>query len=92
MTTMAWPEDLPDRRWRVLLEIFRNSSAPVQAAVRWVETQGYGGALGSASTQRNARGVLQSLSRFVPELLAKPVVVIEELQADAPAAPASVCK
>lgn len=79
---MAWEEVL-DARWRILLEIFRNSSAPVQAAVRWVETQGYGGALGSAFTQGNTRGVLQSLSLFVPELLAKPVVVIEE-QGDAP--------
>ncbi|KAG0612688.1 hypothetical protein M758_6G045800 [Ceratodon purpureus] len=74
---MAWQE-VADGRWRALLEIFRDSTPAVQAARHWVETQGYGGALGTASTQRNARGVLQSLSRFVPELLAKPVVVIEE--------------
>jgi len=86
---MAW-EELPDARWRDLLEVFRTSPAPVHAAVRWVETQGYGGALGSISTQGNARGPLQSLSRFVPELLAKPVVVIEqEEQGDKPV---SVCK
>lgn len=86
---MVW-EEAPDTRWRALLEIFRNSSAPVQAAVRWVETQGYGGALGSASTHGNSRGLLQSLSRFVPELLAKSVVVIEhEEQGNKPV---SVCK
>ena len=87
---MAW-QGAPDGQWHALLEIFRDSPAAVQAAVRWVETQGYGGALGTASTQGNARGVLQSLSRFVPELLAKPVVVIEE-QHDKPGSAVSICK
>ncbi|XP_024372571.1 uncharacterized protein [Physcomitrium patens] len=86
---MAW-QGVSDARWRALLDIFRNSTSAVQTAVRWVETQGYGDALGKASTQGNARGVLQSLSRFVPELLAKPVVVIEE-QHDNPGATVTIC-
>lgn len=64
--------------WDALLHIFRTSVSPVGAAVHWVESQGYGGALGTPATQGNARGALQSLSRFVPELLAKTVVAIEE--------------
>jgi hypothetical protein len=41
--------------------------------------------------QGNARGVLQSFSRFVPDLLAQPVVVIEE-QHDKPGVAVSICK
>jgi hypothetical protein len=87
---MAW-QDVQNGPWRTLLEIFRDSTPAVQAAVRWVETQGYGGALGTASMQGNARGVLQSFSRFVPDLLAQPVVVIEE-QHDKPGVAVSICK
>lgn len=86
---MAW-QDVQNGPWRTLLEIFRDSTPAVQAAVRWVETQGYGGALGTVSMQGNTRGVLQSFSRFVPDLLAQPVVVIEE-QHDKPGVAVSIC-
>ncbi len=76
MTSRAWcvPE-----QWAPLVEIFRGSSVcVVGAAVQWVESHGYNAALGSLTSHGRGRRTLHSLSRFLPELLAKQEVVIEE--------------